>query len=246
MILGKKINRLSAKFLKCEKTFCDKIKLYSIKEVNESEDLTNKWKHIQDHWTREYYNSRKISQEDYQHKLTGLQRQRVDILVAEISGMNKTEQRYLAELMEDSVNMNSQMDLQTIYQSDSPKLLAEFKGTWPPENPNWIRNFGAFSSGGSAGPSGQSAKIESQEEVVSEQKEEVVEKTSFNLVLNAFDSSSKIKIIKEVKNLFGLGLKESKDLVEKLPAVLKENINKQDGEVMLEKFVALGCKIELQ
>ncbi len=60
------------------------------------------------------------------------------------------------------------------------------------------------------------------EEVKEEVKEEekVVEKTNFDVILLAIDAKSKIKVIKEVRGTCGLGLKEAKDMVEKLPGVL--------------------------
>lgn len=61
----------------------------------------------------------------------------------------------------------------------------------------------------------------------------------------AFDSASKIKVIKEIRELFKLGLKESKDLVEGAPCVIAKAVKKEDAEAMKEKLEALKCKINL-
>ena len=77
--------------------------------------------------------------------------------------------------------------------------------------------------------------------------EEVVEeKTHFDVKLVSFDASSKLKVIKEVRALSGLGLKEAKEFVEGAPKVIKENVSKDDAEEMVEKLKALGAEVELE
>jgi len=68
---------------------------------------------------------------------------------------------------------------------------------------------------------------------------------SFDLHLASFEAGVKIKIIKEVRSLFGLGLKEAKELVDKTPVDLKKNISKSEATELKEKLEKLGCKIEL-
>ncbi|KAK9449850.1 mitochondrial 54S ribosomal protein bL12m [Limtongia smithiae] len=75
---------------------------------------------------------------------------------------------------------------------------------------------------------------------------EVVEKTMFNVKLESFEPTAKPKIIKEVKNLLGLNLVESKKFVESAPKVLKENIVKEDAEKLKAALEALGAKITLE
>ena len=70
--------------------------------------------------------------------------------------------------------------------------------------------------------------------------------TEFSLKLDAFDASSKIKVIKEVRAATELGLKEAKELVEGAPCVLKKGLSKEDAEAMMAKIVAAGATCSLE
>jgi len=72
------------------------------------------------------------------------------------------------------------------------------------------------------------------------------EKTEFNVILKAYDESKKIAVIKEVRQVTGLGLKEAKDLVEGVPKPLKEGISKEESEKIKEVITAAGGTIEIQ
>jgi large subunit ribosomal protein L7/L12 len=72
------------------------------------------------------------------------------------------------------------------------------------------------------------------------------QKTAFDVVLVEFAASDKIKVIKEVKTLLNLPLKDAKELVEKLPAKLGTALSKKDAEALIEKLKPVGGKIELQ
>jgi large subunit ribosomal protein L7/L12 len=72
------------------------------------------------------------------------------------------------------------------------------------------------------------------------------EKTEFNVILKAFDDSKKIAVIKEVRAVTGLGLKEAKDLVEGAPKPLKENVSKEDAAKIKEQVTAAGGTVEIQ
>lgn len=71
-----------------------------------------------------------------------------------------------------------------------------------------------------------------------------VEKTTFTVMLKAF-GDQKIQVIKEVRGLTGLGLKEAKDLVEALPKPVKENISKQEAEEAKAILEKAGATVEL-
>jgi large subunit ribosomal protein L7/L12 len=74
----------------------------------------------------------------------------------------------------------------------------------------------------------------------------VEEKTEFNVILKAFDDSKKIAVIKEVRAVTGLGLKEAKDLVEGAPKPLKEGISKEDAAKIKDQITAAGGTVEVQ
>ena len=71
------------------------------------------------------------------------------------------------------------------------------------------------------------------------------EQTEFTVVL-ASAGDKKIEVIKEVRAITGLGLKEAKDLVEGAPKPVKEGVNKADSEAMKKKLEAVGAKVELK
>jgi large subunit ribosomal protein L7/L12 len=73
----------------------------------------------------------------------------------------------------------------------------------------------------------------------------VEEKTEFTVVL-AKIGEKKIEVIKEVRAITGLGLKEAKDLVEGAPKTVKEGVSKKDAEEMKKKLEAVGAAVELK
>ncbi|MEK7512856.1 MAG: 50S ribosomal protein L7/L12 [Patescibacteria group bacterium] len=70
------------------------------------------------------------------------------------------------------------------------------------------------------------------------------EKTAWNVVLKV-GGEQKINVIKVVKEVTGLGLKEAKDIVEGAPKVVKEGLKKEDAEELKKKFEAVGATVEL-
>ncbi|MFH1622531.1 MAG: 50S ribosomal protein L7/L12 [Candidatus Omnitrophota bacterium] len=71
------------------------------------------------------------------------------------------------------------------------------------------------------------------------------EKSIFNVILTGF-GSSKIQVIKEVRALTSLGLKEAKDLVDSAPKAVKEGVPKEEAEEMKKKLEAAGATVELK
>ena len=72
------------------------------------------------------------------------------------------------------------------------------------------------------------------------------EKTEFTVVLKAFEESKKIAVIKEVRTITSLGLKEAKDLVEGVPKPLKENVSKEEAAKIKDAITAAGGTVEIQ
>ena len=73
----------------------------------------------------------------------------------------------------------------------------------------------------------------------------VEEKTEFNVILAAI-GEKKIEVIKEVRALTGLGLKEAKDLVEGAPKAVKEGVNKEEAEKIKATLEKVGAKVEFK
>jgi large subunit ribosomal protein L7/L12 len=75
--------------------------------------------------------------------------------------------------------------------------------------------------------------------------EEIEEKTEFNVILDEVPSDKKIAILKVVRTITGLGLKEAKELVESVPKTIKENIAKDAAEDVKKQLEAAGGKASL-
>ena len=76
--------------------------------------------------------------------------------------------------------------------------------------------------------------------------EKPAEKTEFTVQLDGFDAAKKINVIKVVRELTGLGLKEAKDLVEGSPKPVKENVSKEDAEKIKKQLEDGGAKVSLK
>ncbi len=76
--------------------------------------------------------------------------------------------------------------------------------------------------------------------------EAAVEKTDFDVVLAGFDAAAKIKVIKAVREITGLGLAEAKAAVEGAPKTLKEAVSKDEAEELKKKLEEAGAKVELK
>ncbi len=75
--------------------------------------------------------------------------------------------------------------------------------------------------------------------------EAAVEKTDFNIVL-ADAGAQKLQVLKEVRAVTGLGLKEAKDLIDSLPGTIKEGASKEEAEEIKKKLESVGAKVELK
>ena len=74
----------------------------------------------------------------------------------------------------------------------------------------------------------------------------VEEKTEFTVILKEYPADKKVSVIKVIRELTGLGLKEAKDLVEGVPQNVKEAVNKADSEAMKKKLEDVGAKVEIK
>ena len=90
-----------------------------------------------------------------------------------------------------------------------------------------------------AAPSGESADAAPAEDAAPK------EKTHYDIELTKFDPAGKIKVIKEIRSMFGLGLKEAKETVEGAPVWLKKEVGKEEAEALAEKLKSVGAEIRL-
>ncbi len=72
------------------------------------------------------------------------------------------------------------------------------------------------------------------------------EKTAFDVVLTTVPADKKIQVIKVVRELTSLGLKEAKDLVEAVPKPVKTGVSKEESETMKKKLEEVGAKVEVK
>jgi large subunit ribosomal protein L7/L12 len=84
-----------------------------------------------------------------------------------------------------------------------------------------------------------------EEQTEEEETAPIVEKTVFELKLLGFDAKSKIKVIKEVRAITGLGLKDAKELVEGAPTVIKKDLKQGEAEELQKKLQEVGATMEI-
>lgn len=72
------------------------------------------------------------------------------------------------------------------------------------------------------------------------------EKTEFDVILSEFPADKKIAVLKVVRSITGLGLKEAKDLVESAPKAIKEATTKEDAESIKKQLEEAGAKVEVK
>jgi len=102
----------------------------------------------------------------------------------------------------------------------------------------FMGGFGGGMAAGGAAPAGGEAEVVVEEEAPKE-------KTHYDIELSKFDPAGKIKVIKEIRSMFGLGLKEAKETVEGAPVWLKKEVAKDEAEALAEKLTAVGAEIRL-
>ena len=74
----------------------------------------------------------------------------------------------------------------------------------------------------------------------------VEEKTEFTVTLKEYPADKKVTVIKVIREITGLGLKEAKDLVEAVPSTVKEAVSKADSESFKKKLEDAGAKVEIK
>jgi len=176
--------------------------------------------------------------------LTDLQKEKVDFLISKSLELGALEMRYLDARIAYYKQRDFGVTPYTLGH-DWPNLQKDGAGVFPMNNPNWFLQQETMAKisllGGFGGPA-EGAAEGAEEEAP---KEVEAEKTHFDVQLDSFEAGAKIKIIKEVRSLLGLGLKEAKETVEKAPVWLQKGVKKEDAEVLSKKLEELGAKITL-
>ncbi|KAK0622969.1 ribosomal protein L7/L12, C-terminal/adaptor protein ClpS-like protein [Immersiella caudata] len=101
---------------------------------------------------------------------------------------------------------------------------------------------GGFAAAPGAGAPGAAAPVEEADDAAPA----AAEKTLFTLKLKEFDAGAKPKVIKEIKQLLGLSLVDSKKFVESAPKVMKESVPKEEAEKIIETMKALGAVVLME
>ena len=218
---------------------------WGIKYDDECLKFEKEWKEIAD----------KVEQEQMvyiEKELSELQRKKVDLLADKLLDLNVFEMRYLAHSMKMRLQRTSGMNPLKL-NLDWPSIKQDDTGSWPPANPNWFKqqelmsSLGPFMGMMGGGGAVQQGGAPAQEAAPAEEKKEepAAEKTHFDVELSKFDAAAKIKVIKEIRGIMGLGLKEAKELVEGAPAWIGKELKKEDAEAMMEKLKAVGAECRM-
>jgi large subunit ribosomal protein L7/L12 len=101
--------------------------------------------------------------------------------------------------------------------------------------------------GGGGGGSGAAAggAAVAQAEVAAPKEEVAKEKSHYDIELSKFDPAKKIQLIKEIRGILGLGLKEAKEMVESAPVWIKKEVAKADADKLVEKLKEFGGELRL-
>jgi large subunit ribosomal protein L7/L12 len=147
------------------------------------------------------------------------------------SGSSSTTSPRVQALVDELVSLNM-LEVKALTDSLKDRLGIDDATAMPMMNPAMFAGMGMPG----AGVGGAAAAAE----------EPVVEKTAFDLKLEAFDASKKIAVIKEIRAITGLGLKEAKALVDEAPKVFKSAVAKGEAEEIRDKLKEIGATVALE
>jgi large subunit ribosomal protein L7/L12 len=209
-------------------------------------DLNKDWKKISEE--KELYRFNKIKED-----LLPSQRKFIELLADKIINMNNFQiQKVLKNYTERTIKLKHVapitivepwLELQKQLGNKIPEDGAKF-----PHYEEMMKDLSKWyisqnpSFGIGSGPAVAAVK----EEKVVEKKEEKKEKEAYDIELTSFEPAKKIVLIKEVRALLNLGLKEAKELVEKAPTVIMKGVKKAETEAVLNKFKEHGAVMTLK
>ena len=214
----------------------------------------DEWLKFEKEWEKIAEEKEKSQRAFLDEELDQFQKQQVDLIVSKVLRFNMFEMRYFASQIKDRVQRTSGMNPLKL-NMDWPSVKMDSDGTWPPLNPNWFKQqelmakvgpfIGGFAGGAAGGAPAQGHGAAPAEAKKEEPKKEEVVKTNFDVELTSYDAANKIKLIKEIRELLKLGLKEAKDVVEGAPQWIKKDLKKEDAEALVKKLEPLGAKLKL-
>lgn len=183
--------------------------------------------------------------ENLKEELSEHQMKRIQFVCDKFITLNAYEIRYVTAVVQRRIEKVSGINPLKL-NMDWPSIKKDTDGTWPPLNPNWFKEQGIMEHMGSimGGMGGGEAPAEEEEEGESGGSQ-AKEKDTFDVELSGFEPKSKIKLIKEIRSMFSLGLKEAKETVEGAPLWLKKGLKKEDADEMVEKLTALGAELKV-
>jgi large subunit ribosomal protein L7/L12 len=134
----------------------------------------------------------------------------------------------VAALVDDLVSLNM-LEVKALTDSLKERLGIDDAAAMPMMHPGMF----AGMAGAGGGPPAEAAEV-------------VVEKTSFDLKLDKYDAAKKIAVIKEIRSITSLGLKEAKALVDDAPKVFKTAVAKEEAEEIRDKLKEIGATVTLE
>ena len=91
----------------------------------------------------------------------------------------------------------------------------------------------------------QQAPVAKKEEKKEEEPAKETEKAFYDIEMTSYDAAAKIRVIKEYRAIVGLGLKEAKEKVEKVPFIAFKSLKKEEADELVKKFEGFGAKMKL-
>jgi large subunit ribosomal protein L7/L12 len=184
--------------------------------------------------------------------LGDLQKKKVEMIADKVLDMNVFELRYFALLCKEKIQKTSGINPMKM-NLDWPSVKRDDTGSWPPANPNWFKQQEMMAKlgpmmgmmGGGGGAAAAAAPAETAKVAEKPKEEEKKEKSHYDIELSKFDAAKKIALIKEVRGILNLGLKEAKEMVEGAPVWLKKEVAKEEAEKLVEKLKEFGAVCRL-
>ncbi|CAD8176008.1 unnamed protein product [Paramecium octaurelia] len=241
-------------------------------ELNKIEKISFKESYLsfQREWNEFKNRAKEMPPRVFNDKLDANQQKKINLLAKHIEYLSENEFQYLNYILQKQVL--NKPDYAEFSLGISKEDTQVGPGVWPTAHPQWLQQQeiiaklwplgqqgvatlfsevvgfgGGVGTGGaqaSAANTSASAQEGKKEEAPKEAPKEAA-KANYDVILDSIDAAQKIKIIKDVRAIFNLGLKEAKDMVEKLPATLGKQMKKADAEELKKKLEAIGCTIKL-